>query len=259
MAKSLVVCNQCAKEFLKENGRINKNGNYFCCVNCYLYFRRGYSLDSEIGKKYGGLIIISLAKSVKNRTYVNCLCDCGKEKVFRLNALKTGNTKSCGNCRGYTVEERFMSYIDIVNDNTWLWTGSVNEDGYGQFRYKGKSERAHRISYELFIGEIPKGMCICHKYDDTPTNICPKNLWLGTHQQNMKDMKNKGRARGLKGEECNMSKLNNEKVKDIRSLYATGGYKMQELADMFGVWKGTIGKIITCQTWKEVEEPFDPS
>lgn len=49
---------------------------------------------SIVGKKFGRLFIISHAYT-KRRSFFNCLCDCGKEKVLCGSDIKKG-TKSCG-------------------------------------------------------------------------------------------------------------------------------------------------------------------
>lgn len=40
----------------------------------------------------------------------------------------------------------------------WLWTGAVQNRGYGNFR----SKLAHRVSYEKYVGPIPKGLTLDH-------------------------------------------------------------------------------------------------
>lgn len=74
-----------------------------------------------------------------------------------------------------------------------LWTGRKSKDGYGKINRKGKTLSAHRYSWTLVNGPIPEGLFVLHKCD-VPTCINPDHLFLGTHQDNMDDMKNKGRA-----------------------------------------------------------------
>ena len=66
-----------------------------------------------------------------------------------------------------TEEDRFMSFVIRSNDSDcWNWSGSIDGGGYGGFRRSkesgGKWIRAHRVSYELFVGPIPSGRCLDH-------------------------------------------------------------------------------------------------
>jgi len=62
-------------------------------------------------------------------------------------------------------------------------------------RFGGKDYNAARWGYEHFVGPIPKGIHVLHKCD---VGLCvnPAHLFLGTHQDNMADMKKKGRGAG---------------------------------------------------------------
>jgi len=63
---------------------------------------------------------------------------------------------------------RFMSKVEIQANGCWRWTGSITEDGYGQFSTGGTNELAHRESYKHFIGPIPPGLeldHLCHTRD----------------------------------------------------------------------------------------------
>ena len=53
-----------------------------------------------------------------------------------------------------------MSKVKIVN-NCWIWTSAISH-GYGNFKLKNKSRIAHRVSFELFIGDIPNGKQLDH-------------------------------------------------------------------------------------------------
>jgi hypothetical protein len=46
-------------------------------------------------------------------------------------------------------------------DECWEWQGSKRK-GYGHLRWERKLLTAHRVSYELFVGLIPSGLCLDH-------------------------------------------------------------------------------------------------
>lgn len=88
---------------------------------------------------------------------------------------------------------RFESkFIKGKGNECWLWQAAVIHNGYGQFTYKYKGIKAHRFSYELYKGEIPKGMLVCHSCD-VRNCVNPDHLWLGTQKDNIQDMFKKGR------------------------------------------------------------------
>lgn len=59
--------------------------------------------------------------------------------------------------------ERFMAKVQKQHGRNacWLWMGALYKDGYGQVRH-GATSRAHRASFELFVGPIPDGLVIDH-------------------------------------------------------------------------------------------------
>lgn len=74
-----------------------------------------------------------------------------------------------------------LSKIEIVGD-CWLWSGPFDKDGYG----KAVSTRAHRLSYEIFKGQIPDDTFVCHSCD-VPACCNPEHLWLGSNSSNQLD------------------------------------------------------------------------
>ena len=125
--------------------------------------------------------------------------------------------------------EKFKIKIKIDKlTRCWNWIG--NKGRYGGIKVKGKQKLAHRYSWEIYNGLIPKGKLIMHKCDNT---LCvnPKHLRIGTQKENIHDCIQKNRF--IKGEKCHASKLTETKVKKIRELYRQ---KTQiELAKIFNV------------------------
>lgn len=65
--------------------------------------------------------------------------------------------------------EKFLEKVHKTDD-CWYWTGRMSPNGYGNWRVAGKSIGAHRLAYELFVGEIPPKRVIdhsCHNKDLT--------------------------------------------------------------------------------------------
>ncbi len=60
-----------------------------------------------------------------------------------------------------SISERFFSFVEKTT-TCWLWKGALCWDGYAQFRLYGKFPKAHRVSYELLVGNIPEGMTLDH-------------------------------------------------------------------------------------------------
>jgi len=149
--------------------------------------------------------------------------------------------------RKLTAEKRFLAKVNKI-DSCWLWTASKNLGGYGYFSFKGKSNLAHRVSYELFVGQLHEYSLVCHSCDN-PSCVNPDHLWLGTNADNIRDMDKKGRRVAPRGEAVSTSKLTETQVLSIREKYATGEYTQSELGKEFKVRGETISKIVKGTRW----------
>lgn len=85
-----------------------------------------------------------------------------------------------------TPEERFWGKVDRTGD-CWEWTAGRNPEGYGVFTLESKSILAHRYSYELHVGTIPKGLHIDHICRE-PCCVNPNHLRVATNKQNMENL-----------------------------------------------------------------------
>lgn len=144
-----------------------------------------------------------------------------------------------------TVTERFWSKVDKTGKNgCWIWTASlVGENGYGFFRIsKGEGcMPAHRYSYTLSNGVIPKGMLVCHTCDN-PQCVNPNHLFLGTHKDNALDREAKGRGQKT------TSKLTEKEATIIKS----SNLSQSELSKQYRVSRRTIASIQYGETWKHI-------
>ena len=149
------------------------------------------------------------------------------------------------------IMERFWNKVNKHAENgCWEWAaGPCGHWGYGGFTIDGRSMYAHRVSWMFEHGPIPDGLYVLHKCDNPPC-VNPDHLFLGTHTDNMRDMVEKGRARGgsLPGESNGQAKLTEADVLAIRADKRT----QQAIADEYGVSRRAIGYIKNRKTWTHI-------
>lgn len=97
-----------------------------------------------------------------------------------------------------TVQEqkRLWAKVDKTAgpNGCWTWTSSVMKNGYGVFQLRGKTRLAHRVIAAVNgIMTTAEKPLICHACDNR--KCCnPAHFFIGSHADNMLDMKTKGRA-----------------------------------------------------------------
>ena len=148
------------------------------------------------------------------------------------------------------LRERFHSNVRKTR-GCWFWTGAKDQRGYGVLKVWPKMIKAHRISWTLFRGEIPKGSgyhgtMVIHSCDN-PACVNPRHLRLGTALDNAIDREVRGRGK--------QTKLNKKTVLEIRTLNpgkrAPWGY-LTFFSEIYGVSKTTLSAIWKNKSWRYV-------
>ena len=75
-----------------------------------------------------------------------------------------------------TTFDFFIEKVKIT-PNCWEWKASKNSKGYGTFSYGGKTNCAHRFSYQIYKGSIRRGKAIDH--------LCANKLCVSPHHLEM--------------------------------------------------------------------------
>lgn len=145
---------------------------------------------------------------------------------------------------GRTLRDRFEAKIEKTA-GCWIWRGAVGSTGYGSFVVANKSQIASRVVYEIFIGPIPRGQFVLHRCD-SPLCVRPEHLFLGTHQDNMRDRNAKGRAHGASGERNPKAKLSGVDAAEIRA----SKLPTHALIKSYGVDASTIQRIRSGKLWR---------
>lgn len=91
--------------------------------------------------------------------------------------------------RRLTLEEvnaGFWAKVTTSDDGScWVWHGFRNWDGYGQFRVRARTARAHRFAFETMVGPVPDGMELHHVCRQRAC-VNPSHLQPVTHAENVR-------------------------------------------------------------------------
>lgn len=141
--------------------------------------------------------------------------------------------------------ERFnKKWQPITETGCWIWDGSDSGRRYGRFFINGKNAAAHRVSYTIHNGNIPKDMNVCHKCD-TPACVNPDHLFIGTQSDNMLDREAKNRANRKK-----QIQITGSMIKEIRDLAKNDQMEVSEIAKKYDINERIVWWAINYEGWE---------
>lgn len=154
--------------------------------------------------------------------------------------------------RKENAQIRFNRLFEPVTESgCWIWMSGTDAGGYGMFWADGASTRAHRASWKLHRGLIPRGLFVLHRCDVTSC-VNPNHLFLGSKQDNLDDMVAKGRDRfsvnPARGERNGHAKFTEEQVKLIR----VDQRSQVEIAREHNVNRSQISRIKAGKRWRHL-------
>jgi hypothetical protein len=231
----------------------NCENKYFCKGFCQKHYKKNKKYGDPLAKKEKQFCSI---ENCENKYFCKGFCEKHYKKNKKYGDPLAGKSQTQSQNKAGTKEYIYENSEIDIND-CWVWKRSKNHKGYGLLTFKGKSILAHRLSYLTFVGEIPNNLHVLHTCDN-PTCVNPKHLFLGTNQDNMKDMVNKNRQ--ARGENAGNSKLLQKEVDEIRTLWSVElaerakgkGIQLtqRKLAKRFKVGHQHISDILNNKRWK---------
>ncbi len=150
---------------------------------------------------------------------------------------------------------RFWDKVDLrANiELCWVWMGSKTSQGYGHFKFNGKTEKAQRVSYHISSKTKLGNLQVLHKCDN-PSCCNPNHLFLGTNADNVKDKMKKGRHRYAIGSNSYLSKIKEADVLEIRRLYKEEHKGSTEISKLYSIKVAAVSHIIHNRTWKHLKD-----
>lgn len=195
-----------------------------------------------------------------HKRLVKVRCECGTETIMVRTAVERCVVRSCGCLKIEATRGRWRKYrerefparLEPNQSGCLEWTGPLDPaNGYGQVGYDGKTWRVHRLAYTLACGPIPAGMFVLHSCDNR--RCCnPAHLRLGTHAENMQDIVDRGRRKGINsGARNGRARLTMQQVRAIRRAYAMGHWSQEILGKHFGVSQWAVSQIVNMKRYIE--------
>lgn len=135
----------------------------------------------------------------------------------------------------------------------WPWLAATSEYGYGQLMCvlagRTRALKATRVMWMFTYGAWPGDLDVLHSCDNPPC-VNPAHLHLGDARLNAKEMVERGRQRGPRGDAHPLAKLTEAQVVVIRARHAQGGISIRALAREYSVSHTAMRFVVDGSAWK---------
>lgn len=193
-----------------------------------------YFIENRInGKIYVGKAV----KPTKRWTTHKTIARGGKEKYTnKYYAIHAAISKYGVSNFIFSVSE-YYSTDDEVNEAEKYWISYLKQSGVSLYN---ETEGGDGMSFGMKLTEEQRNKISKSKLGKKATDEAKKNM-------------SAARKFEFAGEKNNKAKLTEEKVKELRNLYSSGGYTHRSIAKLFNITVGTATKIINLQLWSHIK------
>lgn len=161
--------------------------------------RRAWNFLDLTEQRYGRLVVLARAANRRSVAHWLCQCDCGTVKVVRSNALRSGNTKSCGCLDREKSAARWRTHGKRSSPAYSVWAGmfqrcyNQNRRSFKHYGGRGITVCRRWFDFENFLadmGEKPKGLTL-DRYPDNDGPYAPENCRWATYKQQAQNKRGK--------------------------------------------------------------------
>jgi hypothetical protein len=154
-----------------------------------------------IGKTFGRLSVIEyVGRNKRNRRLWRCLCACKNSIIVVQDALKSGNTRSCGCLHKEVLVFRNTTHNRRRTRCYGIWAGmikrcnNVNDKSYAIYGARGIKVCASWMKFEAFYKDMGDPPSNYHSIDrlDNDGDYEPENcVWASSYEQAQNRSNNK--------------------------------------------------------------------